>query len=177
MSNTLANARIPVAAILLGAGLFALAWIAIQMVQAGAGIKDDASANLRSYNEVPAISTLGKGTFTATINPNNTISYELTYTGVEGTPQQAHIHFGQTDVNGGISAFLCGGGSKGDCPANGGTVTGTITSADVSGPAGQGIEATKLGELVRAMRAGKTYANVHSSTFPGGEIRGQIKVD
>jgi hypothetical protein len=30
-------------------------------------------------------------------------------------------------------------------------------------------------ELVRAIRAGVTYVNVHSETFPGGEIRGQLK--
>ena len=72
-------------------------------------------------------------------------------------------------------AFLCGGGGKPACPATGGTVTGAIRAADGIGPAGQGIAAGEFAELVRAMRAGKTYANVHTSpTYAGGEIRGQI---
>ena len=45
------------------------------------------------------------------------------------------------------------------------------------GPAAQGIAAGELGELSRAMRAGVTYANVHTATYPAGEIRGQIDSD
>ena len=92
---------------------------------------------------------------------------------------QAHIHFGQEAVAGGISAFLCtnqGNGPAGTqaCPPAPATISGTIRAADVIGPAGQGIAAGEFGELVRAMRAGVTYANVHSALVPGGEIRGQI---
>jgi hypothetical protein len=53
-------------------------------------------------------------------------------------------------------------------------VSGTITPASVIGPAAQGIQAGEFAELVRALRAGAAYANVHTTTFPGGEIRGQI---
>ena len=35
----------------------------------------------------------------------------------------------------------------------------------------------EFGELVRALRAGAAYANVHTTTFGGGEIRGQIGDD
>jgi hypothetical protein len=76
-------------------------------------------------------------------------------------------------VNGGVAAFLCGG-PKPACPASG-TATGTITAADVIGPGGQGIAAGQFAELVRMMRAGVTYVNVHTSMFGGGEIRGQVK--
>ncbi len=54
------------------------------------------------------------------------------------------------------------------------TVTGTIDADDVIGPAAQGIAPGELGELVRAMKSGVTYANVHSTKFPGGEIRSQL---
>jgi hypothetical protein len=53
-------------------------------------------------------------------------------------------------------------------------VSGTITPASVVGPAAQGIATGEFGELVRALRAGAAYANVHTTTFPAGEIRGQI---
>ena len=42
------------------------------------------------------------------------------------------------------------------------------------GPTGQGIEVGNLGEILAAMRAGHAYANVHSSKWPGGEIRAQL---
>jgi hypothetical protein len=79
---------------------------------------------------------------------------------------------------GGVSVFLCtnlGNGPMGTqaCPANG-TVTGTITAADVIGPVGQGITAGEFAELLKAIRAGFVYANVHSALFGGGEIRGQL---
>ena len=60
------------------------------------------------------------------------------------------------------------------CPPSPATVTGTIRPADVIGPAGQGITAGQFAELVAAIRAGATYVNVHSSTYPGGEIRAQL---
>jgi CHRD domain len=140
------------------------------------------SAKLTGFQEVPAISTGARGTFRATLE-DDTLSYTLSYSGIEGgTAFAAHIHLGQRGVNGGISAFLCGGGDKPACPATGGTVTGVIDPADVTGPAAQGIAPGEFDELVRAMRAGVTYANVHSMgatpplpSFPGGEIRGQIR--
>ena len=56
-------------------------------------------------------------------------------------------------------------------------VSGTIIPADIVGPAAQGInpgEPTAFEELVRAIRAGFAYANVHSTRWTGGEIRGQL---
>jgi hypothetical protein len=146
---------------------------------AGSTAKTNFKATLLGYNEVPAVSTLGSGSFTAVIDEGaQTITYELSYGGLNSTALFAHIHLGQANVNGGVSAFLCGGGDKPACPAGTGaaeTVSGVIDAADVIGPAGQGIAAGEFDELVRAIRARVTYANVHSMTQPGGEIRGQLK--
>ena len=55
------------------------------------------------------------------------------------------------------------------------TVEGTRTAADMFGGAtAQGIAPGEFDELVRALRAGATYANVHTTGRPGGEIRGQL---
>jgi hypothetical protein len=157
-------------------------------VLAAIGSADDgpsgqARTELSTYMEVPSLSTTATGQFRARIESNPTrIEYSLTYSGLEGGQvSQAHIHFAQAGVNGGISAWLCEGtlASPTDatpaCPASG-TVTGTITAAEVIGPTGQGIPATAINELLAAMRAGFTYANVHTvPSFPGGELRGQIK--
>ncbi|MGH7279632.1 MAG: CHRD domain-containing protein [Candidatus Rokuibacteriota bacterium] len=135
--------------------------------------------HLHGYEEVPAVSTVASGDFSAKINRDGTIDYELSYGDLEDTVQQAHIHVGQFSVNGGISVFLCtnlGNGPAGTqaCPAPPATITGTISADDVIGPTGQGVAGGEFQELVRAIRAGATYVNVHSAKFPGGEIRGQL---
>jgi hypothetical protein len=53
-------------------------------------------------------------------------------------------------------------------------VTGTITPADIGGPAGQGIAPGEFNEVLRALRSGNVYANIHTATYPSGEIRGQV---
>ncbi len=93
---------------------------------------------------------------------------------------QAHIHIGGAAQSGGISVFLCtnlGNGPAGTqlCPAAPATISGTIRPADVIGPVGQGITAGQFDELLAALRADTTYVNVHSSLYPGGEIRGNIE--
>ena len=62
------------------------------------------------------------------------------------------------------------------CPQSG-TVSGTIRAANVVGPEAQGISPGQFAEALRAIRLGFTYANVHSTQFPNGEIRGQIQDD
>ena len=133
-------------------------------------------ADLNGFQEPPSVSSTGDGRFLATIDDENQlIFYELSYAGLEGASTiQAHIHLGQRSVNGGVSTFLCGGGDKPPCPPTAGTVAGTIDPADIIGPTGQGIAPGEFDELVRAIRLGHTYANVHTNKHPGGEIRGQI---
>jgi hypothetical protein len=131
------------------------------------------SARLCGYEEVPAVSSDGRGSFRAAID-GDTIRFELAYRDLEASVTAAHIHFGQPGVAGGVVAFLCGGGGKPACPPAPATIEGTVTASDVAGPTGQGIAAGEFDELVRALRDGMTYANVHSSMFPTGEIRGQI---
>lgn len=133
-------------------------------------------ARLSGYLEVPPISTTGRGQFTSSLNSTSTtFSYTLTYSGLQSTASAAHIHFGQKAVAGGVVAFLCGGGGKPSCPATSGTVTGTLTASDVQALAAQGIAAGEFAEMIKAMRAKATYVNVHTSTFPSGEVRGNIQ--
>jgi CHRD domain len=139
---------------------------------------------LKSYQEVPAVSSTATGKFKASIDEKSgSIKYELTYSGLQGDVRQAHIHFGQRSVNGGIVVFLCQTSVNPDptglsptCPQSG-TVSGVIQAANVIGPAGQGIDPMEFAELVAAIRSGVAYANVHSSKFAAGEIRGQLRDD
>jgi hypothetical protein len=137
---------------------------------------------LTGYQEAtPAgVSSSASGTFNAVIDEDAsppTITYTLTYVGLSGPALFSHIHFGNRYDSGGVSAFLCGGGSKPACPpgtTSEATVTGTITPTDVIGPASQGITLGDFSKLVDAIRSGVTYVNVHSPQFPAGEIRGQL---
>jgi CHRD domain len=165
-------------AIVLVAVLAALAVVSYAIAGSGSRKFDE---RLDGSQEPPYVSTDGQGTFEAELSKDGTsISYRLSYSGLEGNVLQSHIHLGQTLVNGGISVFLCtnlGNGPAGTqlCPASPATITGTIVPANVLGPTGQGIPAGGFAELVEAMKAGVTYANVHSSMAPGGEIRAQLR--
>ena len=150
---------------------------------------------LTGLKEAPAVvSTTGTGTFRAEISDDETaINYTLTFNNLEGDVRQAHIHIGLPQNSGGIVLWLCDSevnpspsASTPACNVNdpgdlrNGTVSGTLTEADVQNAAANGIAgptATTPGEfaeLVALVRAGKTYANVPSAKFGAGEIRSQL---
>ncbi|HWM27501.1 MAG TPA: CHRD domain-containing protein [Woeseiaceae bacterium] len=147
--------------------------------------KETVLASLNGFREVPSISSPASGHFEAVIDRKaGTITYELSYAGLTGDVAQAHIHVGQRSVNGGVSVFLCQTEASPDptglapqCPQRG-KVTGMAQSANmIEGPiVAQGVEPGQFNELIRAIRAGVAYVNVHSSTFPAGEVRGQLRL-
>jgi len=135
---------------------------------------------LVGYNETPStLNSPATGSFVASVSKDESqISYTLTYSGIPSAVTQAHIHFGRPGLSGGISLFLCsnlGNGPAGTqtCPQTG-TVTGTLTAAQVIGPAAQGIPPGDLADMIKAIRNGAAYANVHSTQYPSGEIRGPL---
>jgi CHRD domain len=134
---------------------------------------DRFSAHLDGYQEVPTLSSPGRGKFRAEVDDGE-IDYRLSYTGLTGVTA-AHIHLGRPAVNGGVIAFLCGGGGKPACPASAGTVTGTIVAADIMAIAAQGLAAGDFDAAVDALDAEAVYVNVHTAAFPMGEIRGDIE--
>ena len=145
----------------------------------GAGVQADDDhgqlrARLQGFNEVPAVFSTGGGEFRARIH-GDIVDWELSYEGLEGSvTTAAHLHFGQKDVNGGVSVFLCGGTTP-PCTPGSGTFRGSFSAAEVLGPVAQGIGAGEIAELISAVRAGNTYVNVHTNKHAGGEIRGQVR--
>jgi hypothetical protein len=138
-------------------------------------VKSDA---MTGYQETPGVFSNGTGSFSAEIDDDaQMITYELMYTGLSAPALVSHIHFGNRFDSGGVSVFLCGGGGKPACPpgtTDDAVVTGTITPANVIGPTNQGIALAQFDRLVQAIRDGMTYANIHTTPFPAGEIRAQI---
>jgi CHRD domain-containing protein len=169
----------------LAAGVAVVAIATAVATTALAGGGSEIRERLTGFQEVPVVSTGAEGKFRAEVR-HERIDYKLRWEDLEGQVTQAHIHLGQRDVNGGISVWLCGNPSATvnppagtqTCPlTNPATIEGTVTAAQVVGPTGQGIGPQEFDELLRAIRAGVTYANVHSTTFGGGEIRAQLKDD
>jgi len=146
------------------------------------------NARLSGFNETGplsgqtgAIFTKGRGTMELVLNRNAaTATYTLTYSDLSAAVTQAHIHFGKVHSPGGIFVFLCtnlGNGPAGTqaCPSAGGTVTGTISPANVLAVPTQGIPAGDFDVVVEALGSDTAYVNVHTMTFPAGEIRGQTR--
>jgi hypothetical protein len=168
--------RLVLASVLAGALLVAVAaTAAVAHNDNGKG-----KAKLDGYQEAPlTLSTPASGSFKIRVRSDG-LHYTLRYTGFPTAVTQAHIHFGRTALAGGIIAWLCGTASNPGpagtpvCPQGEGTVEGVIEAPDIIGPANQGIAATELMEAIRALRKGAVYANVHTTQYPGGEIRGQV---
>ena len=167
---------------LLAFGILLICGSATTFTDDGGARKID--VHLSGYQEtLVALSTTGNGHFQARISKDGTqIAWQLSYGDLEGTVTQSHIHFGARAQTGGVSVFLCtnlGNGPAGTqtCPASapeGAPLTGVATATNVIGPAAQGIAPGEFAELLAAIRAGVAYVNVHSSKYPGGEIRAQF---
>jgi CHRD domain-containing protein len=136
------------------------------------------SASLQGGNETPvSISTTGTGVFGAVLDPpEGSLQFQLHYRDlVGGDVVGAHIHLGQRATSGGIVIHFCGTGGKPACPPSPNVITGVVTSADVVAVGAQGVTAGDFSAVVRALRRGDAYVNVHTATFPSGEIRGQVQ--
>lgn len=165
----------------------ALAAATIAVPAAGANA-EEFHATFSGFNEVGALnaetgSILSDGKATLNLNLDRkaqTLTFKLTFSNLSTPVTQSHIHFGKVHVPGGVIAFLCsnlGNGPAGTqaCPANGGTVTGTLTAASVVGPAAQNIPAGAFDGLEDAVESHTAYGNIHTTKFPAGEIRGEIR--
>jgi hypothetical protein len=130
--------------------------------------------------ETGAIFSQGQGSLSLKVDKGNRlINFELTYSGLSSNITQSHIHFGKERVAGGIMVFFCSNlaapppGTQA-CPVPSGTVTGTISAANVIGPVPQNVTAGDFDALLAAIQSNTAYGNIHTTRFTSGEIRGQI---
>ena len=130
--------------------------------------------------ETGAILSEGSGVVEVKLDRNTqTLSFTLKFQNLSSPVTQAHIHFGQNHVPGGVMVFFCSNLATAPagvqpCPANGGTVTGTVPAASFLGITGQNVTAGDFDAVADALLSDSAYANVHTTKFPAGEIRGQL---
>lgn len=129
------------------------------------------NASLKGSNEVPSNDSKATGQAIVTIADDGSwIHYKITIANIENVTM-AHFHLAPAGTNGSPVVWLYDnrvGQPAG--PSNGILAEGTITQANLVGPlAGQ-----SLGSLIWNIREGNIYVNVHSTSFPGGEVRGQL---
>jgi len=178
----------------ISAALAALAVLLLGNFSTQANNSNDGSAlrfstRLSTFNEVPPKANGANGTFRAQLSEDGTtLSWTFTWSGLSGPPLFAHIHFGLKGANYPVMTFFCGGPKgnpdipqKPDCPqTTSGSISGTTTAADIiplntpGATTDQALDLHDFAGFIRALGAGSAYANMHTTRFRGGEIRGQI---
>jgi hypothetical protein len=125
---------------------------------------------LTGKEAVPPVETKTKGEAVFELSKDGKeLTYMLEVMDIEGVTA-AHIHAGKMGVEGPPVAGLFGGPKK-DGMFNGKLAKGTIMDKDLFGP----LAGKTVGDLVKMIKDGEAYVNVHTIKHPGGEVRGQIK--
>jgi hypothetical protein len=148
-----------------------------------AGLINSASAQqkfmikLSGSNEVPAVNTAGTGVAIFQLSPDRkSLNYQLDLTKMNGV-MGAHIHSGKQGENGPVLAGLfnaaMGGPPTGAVNGQLYPIKGTITSAHLQGP----LAGKHISDLVKLLKTGGAYINVHTSQNQNGEIRGQVSLE
>lgn len=125
------------------------------------------AADLRTTNEVPPATTNAYGSAFVTFDfTNRTIAWDVATSGILNATA-SHIHRGAAGVNGPViinfatsPAAIAGGRTSG--------------SATISSVQSSSFTDADLTALSNAATAAGYYVNVHSTLFPGGEVRGQL---
>ena len=149
------------------ARLFAFASAVILAAACGSsGPATSFSTTLAGANEVPPTTSTATGTATFTLS-GTTVNYTVTYSSLSGPPTASHMHVGASTVSGPVVVPFSGLPTTAS-----GTFSGSFTQADIKAQTSPVINT--LDDLLAQMRAGNTYANIHTTAHGGGEIRGQI---
>lgn len=127
-------------------------------------------ARLIGGEEVPPVRTVATGDAIFRLNQDGTRLFFLLVIRNIKNVTQAHIHLGRRGKNGPIVAFLFGQ-SRFGISVRRGVVRGVLTRSNLIGP----LDGKPLSDLIKEIRNGNTYVNVHTIQNPDGEIRGQIR--
>ncbi len=125
--------------------------VAAALLVAGAAHAQSYTATLSGSQETPPNGSPATGSATLTLDGAKILSFNITYSGLIGTETAAHIH----------------------CCAPPGTAAGVLFPLPAGNPK-VGTVGPLTGTQEANLNAGLMYINIHTNSFPGGEIRGQI---
>ncbi|MGB5369175.1 MAG: CHRD domain-containing protein, partial [Flavobacteriaceae bacterium] len=138
-------------------------------LKANLGDKFNFTTSLKGSNEVPAAITKAAGHVSVKISKDEqSIYYKITAANIDDV-RASHFHLAPTGVNGPVVVTLYSNPVQPSGPQNGVLAEGVVTAANVTGTL-----AGDLVSLISAIRTGNIYVNVHTSNYPGGELRGQL---
>ena len=119
------------------------------------------STTMNGAGENPVKNVAGVGTATI-VKSAGTYTYTITFSGLTGPLQAAHIHGPATaGVNANVIVPFTTAGA-----GTSGTLTGTFSSTTTATISNDSLDVL--------MRTGNAYVNLHTTANPGGEIRGQL---
>ncbi len=131
------------------------------------------NATLIGAEEVPSTGSTGVGTAIFWLSADNTTMHYKIAVAWTINITMSHIHLAPRGVNGAVVVWLYPSAPPAKLIPGvfGGLLAeGDVTAANLVGS----LENQSLSSLLAQMDAGNTYVNVHTTEFPGGEIRGQI---
>ncbi len=130
-----------------------IAAIAILAASAAFAQEMKMKADLTGAQEVPPVTTQGKGSAEVNFEPaSKKLSWTVTYSGLSGPPTAAHFHGpAEAGKNAGVAVPIP---NQANSP-----VTGSATLTD---------------SQAADLQAGRYYVNIHTAANPSGEIRGQV---
>jgi hypothetical protein len=136
--------------------------------------KEFFQADLAGSNEVPPRDTGATGACGFVVTGNR-VNFSIYTRGLSAPVVGAHIHLAPAGTNGPVRVPFIGPNLAGTntvtpfaAPDNGILIENSFGASDVTG-------GLSLDDVLNAMRSGGAYCNIHTTAFPGGEVRGQIR--
>jgi len=129
--------------------------------------EQDLSTPLDGTQEIPSNNSSATGLASFKENDGNSVWYEINLTGLNKV-MEAHLHLGKIGTNGDPIVMLFNNGPTG--PINGTLVSDKFSADDFLGP----LSGMSITDIVDKMKSGEIYVNIHTGSFPDGELRGQI---
>jgi CHRD domain len=154
------------------------------LVLAGCGSKESGgstgpapekfTATLNGTSVVPATASTSSGTLTVEAASGDSIlNFSLSVTGLTGITQ-AHLHTAATGANGNLLVWILPvNGTSAQAPSV--QLSGVIGIGDIAPSWVRGTPRLAMDSVKALLRAGRIYADVHTSTFTNGELRGQLE--
>jgi hypothetical protein len=132
------------------------------------------TAHLTGGQEVPPVQTKATGQATFKLSQDGkSLHYKLSVANLLGITM-AHIHIGPPGQNGPVAVWLYPSHPYPELKIgkfSGVLAEGTVTAKNLAGP----LKGKSLPALIKDMKSGRAYVNVHTSAHPEGAIRGEIK--